>query len=64
MPEVFFCFHKFFSVCLIERNVETFPCVVAEEDGYIVFPNPAAMAGQEWFYLAKSSPRAWHPDAG
>ena len=38
--------------------------VVAEEDGYIVFPNPAAMAGQEWFYLARSSPRAWQPDPG
>ena len=36
----------------------------AEEDGYIVFPNPAAVAGQEWFYLAKSSPRAWLPDGG
>ena len=38
--------------------------VSAEEDGYIVFPNPAAMAGQEWFYLAKTSPRAWLPDEG
>jgi len=38
--------------------------VLAEEDGYIVFPNPAAMAGQEWFYLAKSNPRAWLPDKG
>jgi predicted deacylase len=38
--------------------------VVAQDDGYIVFPNPAARAGQEWFYLAKASPRAWLPDAG
>ena len=38
--------------------------VVAEDDGHIVFPNPAAMAGQEWFYLAKASPRAWLPDKG
>jgi len=36
--------------------------VLAEEDGYIVFPNPAAQAGQEWFYLAKASNRAWQPD--
>jgi predicted deacylase len=27
--------------------------VRAEADGRIVFPNPAASAGQEWFYLAK-----------
>ena len=38
--------------------------VLAEEDGYIVFPNPAAMAGQEWFYLAKANLRAWLPDKG
>tara|TARA_R110002049_G_scaffold120791_5_gene275422 strand:+ start:4496 stop:5440 length:945 start_codon:yes stop_codon:yes gene_type:complete len=25
--------------------------VVAEHDGYILFPNPAASANQEWFYL-------------
>jgi predicted deacylase len=36
--------------------------VLAEEHGYIVFPNPAAQAGQEWFYLAKASNRAWQPD--
>ncbi|MBM3344995.1 MAG: succinylglutamate desuccinylase [Betaproteobacteria bacterium] len=36
--------------------------VVAEQDGYIVFPNPPAQAGQEWFYLAKASPRNWLPD--
>lgn len=27
--------------------------VVAAEDGFIVFPNPDAAAGQEWFYLAR-----------
>ncbi len=26
-------------------------------EGYIVFPNPAAQAGQEWFYLARRSTR-------
>lgn len=31
--------------------------VVADRDGYIVFPNPAALAGQEWFYLARPSTR-------
>ena len=31
--------------------------VVADCDGYIVFPNPNAQPGQEWFYLAKSSTR-------
>lgn len=29
----------------------------AREDGYIVFPNAAAVSGNEWFYFAKSSPR-------
>ena len=29
----------------------------AERDGYIVFPNPCALPGQEWFYLAKPSGR-------
>ena len=38
--------------------------VLAEEDGYIVFPNPLAQAGQEWFYLARTSSRAWLPDPG
>jgi len=33
--------------------------VKAVEDGYILFPNPAASSGQEWFYLAKASPRVW-----
>ena len=27
--------------------------VAAPQDGFIVFPNPRAMAGQEWFYFAK-----------
>jgi hypothetical protein len=31
--------------------------VVAEVDGWIVFPNPRAQVGQEWFYLARASDR-------
>ncbi|MDP1925649.1 MAG: succinylglutamate desuccinylase, partial [Thiobacillus sp.] len=31
--------------------------VRADNDGYIVFPNPNAQPGQEWFYLAKHSTR-------
>jgi predicted deacylase len=31
--------------------------VAADRDGYIVFPNPGAQPGQEWFYLAKHSGR-------
>lgn len=31
--------------------------VRAPEDGHIVFPNPKANAGQEWFYLAAPSTR-------
>ncbi len=31
--------------------------VVANDDGFIVFPNPKALPGQEWFYLAKRSGR-------
>jgi succinylglutamate desuccinylase len=31
--------------------------VVAQEDGYIVFPNPRSPAGNEWFYLAQRSAR-------
>ena len=31
--------------------------VVADSAGYIVFPNPKAQVGQEWFYLAKPSTR-------
>ena len=32
--------------------------VVADQDGYVVFPNPGALPGQEWFYLARPSGRA------
>jgi predicted deacylase len=31
--------------------------VTADCEGYVVFPNPAALPGQEWFYLAKPSTR-------
>jgi predicted deacylase len=31
--------------------------VVSEVDGWIVFPNPRAQVGQEWFYLARASDR-------
>jgi predicted deacylase len=31
--------------------------VLAREDGCIVFPNPAALPGNEWFYFARHSPR-------
>ena len=31
--------------------------VVADDDGFIVFPNPKALPGQEWFYLARRSGR-------
>jgi predicted deacylase len=31
--------------------------IVAETDGWIVFPNPRAQVGQEWFYLARASDR-------
>ncbi|MBT9568085.1 MAG: succinylglutamate desuccinylase/aspartoacylase family protein [Thiobacillus sp.] len=31
--------------------------VTAKQDGYIVFPNPKALPGQEWFYLARPSTR-------
>lgn len=31
--------------------------VYAEEGGYILFPNPDAASGQEWFYLAKAVQR-------
>jgi predicted deacylase len=36
------------------KNGEPF---VAAEDGWIVFPNAVAAAGNEWFYLAKANPR-------
>ncbi len=35
--------------------------LLADCDGYLVFPNPAALPGQEWFYLAKPSPRLRGP---
>lgn len=31
--------------------------VKAEQDGFIVFPNAKALAGNEWFYFAKASDR-------
>lgn len=31
--------------------------VVADREGYVVFPNPDALPGQEWFYLAQASAR-------
>ena len=31
--------------------------VLAPRDGFIVFPNPAAVAGNEWFYFAQPSTR-------
>jgi predicted deacylase len=31
--------------------------VAADRGGYIVFPNPRALPGQEWFYLARPSDR-------
>ena len=31
--------------------------VAADREGYIVFPNPNALPGQEWFYLAQPSAR-------
>jgi succinylglutamate desuccinylase len=31
--------------------------VLAQTDGYILFPNAKAGIGHEWFYLAKASPR-------
>ncbi len=32
----------------------------ADQDGWIVFPNPTAQMDQEWFYLAKKSERLRH----
>jgi len=31
--------------------------LLADEDGWIVFPNPGAQVNQEWFYLARESSR-------
>jgi uncharacterized protein len=36
------------------KNGET---MIAAEDGWIVFPNAAAPAGNEWFYLARANAR-------
>lgn len=32
--------------------------ITAPENGFIVFPNPSAVPGNEWFYFARRSPRA------
>lgn len=32
--------------------------VVASQDGWVVFPNPGAQVGSEWFYLAQRSDRS------
>ncbi|CFE03616.1 succinylglutamate desuccinylase [Bordetella pertussis] len=37
--------------------------VLAPRDGYVVFPNPRALAGNEWFYFAVASDRLGE-DAG
>lgn len=34
--------------------------VRAQRDGFIVFPNPAATSGNEWFYFAQRSERILH----
>ena len=31
--------------------------ILAPQDGFIVFPNPGAVAGNEWFYFAQASER-------
>ena len=31
--------------------------VLAQEDGYMLFPNSGALSGQEWYYLAKANHR-------
>ena len=33
----------------------------APDDGFIVFPNPAALTGNEWFYFARRSARPLRP---
>ena len=35
--------------------------VAAPGDGCIVFPNPAALPGNEWFYFARRSERVLRP---
>jgi hypothetical protein len=32
--------------------------VTASADGHIVFPNPKALPGNEWFYFAQASKRS------
>ena len=32
--------------------------VAAQADGFVVFPNPSALVGHEWFYFAQKSQRA------
>lgn len=34
--------------------------ITAPEDGYIVFPNPNAAVGREWFYFARQGDRSFH----
>jgi hypothetical protein len=31
--------------------------LAAPFDGYVVFPNPEAQPGNEWFYYARANPR-------
>jgi predicted deacylase len=43
------------GTCIATRHDGT--KVLAQQDGYIVFPNPRSPAGNEWFYLAQRSKR-------
>jgi len=43
------------GTCIAVRHDGT--PVLAQQDGYIVFPNPRSPAGNEWFYLAQRSQR-------
>lgn len=43
------------GTCIAMRHGGT--PVLAQSDGYIVFPNPHSAAGNEWFYLAQRSER-------
>jgi predicted deacylase len=38
--------------------------IIAQEEGWIVFPDAAARAGDDWFYLAYRNPRAVFASAG
>ena len=42
---------------LVEITGATGETMNAPEDGYIVFPNPNALTGREWFYFARHSDR-------